>query len=107
MSSVLLKALNTCPLSQALTRAGAGPGAQQAAAAAPLEGSYSANKGDLDDVRLMGAHAAPQAGDEEEEAAAAAEAPDLAAHQQERLRDLVRASWSLPPDSLQPLCAVA
>jgi hypothetical protein len=71
---------------QAVNQQSAAPAA--APGARTLEGSHSATKGDLDAAQ---AHVPmPELADDDDEAAAAAEAPDLAAHQEERLRDLVR-----------------
>ena len=87
--------LERCPpvLHQAATcllHLGDGAGLQQGSAVTPWHAVLTAHRCCVAGNLVSCRHAGAAAEDEEEEAAAAAEAPDLAAHQKERLRDLVR-----------------
>lgn len=75
-------------MAQAVNQHGAAPAA--APGALSLEGSHSATKADPDKAVQAQVPMPDLAEDDDEAAAAAAESPDLAAHQEERLRDLVR-----------------
>ena len=88
---------------QAVNQQSAAPAA--APGAPTLEGSHSATKVDLDQAAQAQVPMPDLADDDDEAAAAAAESPDLAAHQEERLRDLVRPP--LPCPSLKPSCSSA